>query len=271
MTFFKAIGFSLLLCFVFFGVTQLLPQVEGEAPVDQKVDLGALTMDSFIAIGEDVFNGKGTCTLCHKPPPLGRAPDIQGTNAVIISAERLADERYKGAATDAESYLRESMKEPSKYVVASWGKKGSDDRESPMPAVHKAPIELSDIEIDAVIAYLQSKDGNDVTVELPTEAPAVAPAVAAGGAPVPAATAEEAIKKYSCQACHVIDGVGGPVGPSLDGVGSRLAPDKLRESIINPNAVIAEGFTPSVMPGDFAEKMTVKELQMIVKLLAEKQ
>ena len=272
MTFFKSIGFSLLLCLIFFGVTQLLPQVEGEAPVDTKVDLGALTMDSFIAIGEETFSGKGTCTLCHKPPPLGRAPDIQGTNMAAITAERLADERYQGAATDSETYLRESMLEPGKYVVAGWGKKGTDDRESPMPAIHKAPIELSDIEIDAVIAYLQSKDGNEVTVELPTEAPAaVAAAPTAGSAPAPAATAEEAIKKYSCQACHVIGEVGGPVGPSLVGVGSRLTPDQIRESIINPNEVIAEGFTPSVMPGDFAEKMTVKELEMIVKLLAEKQ
>lgn len=267
MTFFKSIGFSLLLCLVFFGVTQMLPQVEGEAPVDMKVDLGALTMDSFIALGEEIFSGKGTCTLCHKPPPLGRAPDIQGTNMEAITAERLADERYQGSATDSETYLRESMKEPGQYVVAGWGKKGTNDSESPMPAIHKAPIELSDIEIDAVIAYLQSKDGNEVTVELPTEAPAVVAAPAAGSAPAPAATAEEAIKKYSCQACHVIGEVGGPVGPSLVGVGSRLTADQIRENITNPNAAIAEGFAPGIMPGDFATRMTVSELEMIVKLL----
>ncbi len=268
MTLIKAIGFSLLLCFVFFGVTQLLPQVEGEAPVEKRVDLGALTMESFIALGEQTYNNKGTCTLCHKPPPLGRAPDIQSLDMVATAAEHLADERYGGAATDAESYLRESMKEPGRYVVASWGKKGTNDTESPMPAVHKAPIELSDVEIDAVIAYLQSKDGNEVTVALPTEAPAEVAAPA--GVPAPAATAEEALKKYGCQACHVIGGVGGPVGPSLDGVGSRLVPEQIRESIINPNAAITEGFAPNVMPSDFAEKMTVKELEMMVKLLVEK-
>jgi len=267
MTFIKSIGFSLLLCFVFFGVTQFLPQVEGEAPVEQVVDLGALTMDDFVAMGENIFNTKGTCTLCHKPPPMGRAPDLEGNDMVAISAERLGDERYKGEATDTETYLRESMKEPSKYVVATWGKKGTNDAESPMPAVHKAPIELLDMEIDAVIAYLQAKDGNKITVELPTEAPAVTATPAA--APAPAATPEEAIKKYTCQACHVIGDAGGPVGPSLVGIGSRLTLDQIRESILDPNAAVAEGFAPGIMPGDFATKMTVSELEMIVKLLGE--
>lgn len=271
MTFIKAMGFSLLLCLVFYGVTQFLPQVEGEAPVEQVVDLGALTMDDFVAMGESIFTTKGTCTLCHKPPPMGRAPDLEGNDMVAISVERLQDERYQGEATDAEGYLRESLKEPGRYVVAGWGKKGTDDAESPMPAVHKAPIELSDMEIDAVIAYLQAKDGNEVTVVLPTEAPAMVATPAAAAAPAPAATPEEAIKKYGCQACHVIGDAGGPVGPSLVGVGSRLTPHQIRENIIDPNAVVAEGFAPDVMPGDFATKMTVSELEMIVKLLGEQE
>jgi hypothetical protein len=44
--------------------------------------------------------------------------------------------------------------------------------------------------------------------------------------------------------------------------------EQIRRSILEPNAEIAEGFTEGVMPGDFAEKMTVKELEMIVQLLA---
>jgi len=264
MILFKAMSFTLLLCLFFLGVTHLLPQVEGEAPVDKTMDLAALTMDSFVAMGEEIFNNKGTCTLCHRPPPLGRAPDIQATDMVAIAAKRLADARYKGVATDAESYLRESMKAPSKYVVAGWGKIGAEAGKSPMPAVHKAPIALSDIEIDAVIAYLQSKDGNEVTVVLPV---AVSAPVSA---PASVSSAEEVIKKYSCQVCHVMDAVGGSVGPVLDGVGGRLTPEQIRDSIINPNAVIAEGFPPSVMPPDFAERMTVKELQLMVQWLAEK-
>ena len=52
----KTIGFSVGLTLVFTLVTQLLPQVEGEAPTETKVDLGTLTMDDFVAMGEDLFN-----------------------------------------------------------------------------------------------------------------------------------------------------------------------------------------------------------------------
>jgi hypothetical protein len=74
----KVVLFSISLTLVFTLVTNLLPQVEGEAPVEQEIDLGALTMDSFVALGESTFSGKGTCTLCHNN--MGRAPDILQLN-----------------------------------------------------------------------------------------------------------------------------------------------------------------------------------------------
>lgn len=263
----KTLLFSIGMTLIFTLVANLLPQVEGEAPEEQKVDLGALTMDSYIAMGETLFNGKGTCALCHNA--LLRAPDLLAINVGGVAEKHLADERYKGKATNVEEYLHESMVDPGAYVVATFGKKGSNDTESPMPAVNKAPIELSEIEINAIIAFLQSKDGNEVTIELPTEAPPEVAAPVAEGAPAPAATTEEAIKKYSCQACHTMLGTESPVGPPLKDIGTRQTADQIRESIINPAAVIAEGFPPGVMPADFAEKMTVKELEMIVTLLME--
>ena len=67
----------------------------------------------------------------------------------------------------------------------------------------------------------------------------------------------------------MIGGVGGPVGPSLDGLGGRMDIATIRQSIIEPDAVIAEGFFPGVMPGTFAEQMTVKELEMIIQFFAQ--
>ncbi|MCU7845085.1 MAG: c-type cytochrome [Candidatus Thiodiazotropha sp. (ex Monitilora ramsayi)] len=271
----KTLGFSLGLTLLFTLVTYILPQVEGEAPVEKAVDLSALTMDDFIALGEDLFNNKGTCTLCHKPAPLGRAPDIQGADMVSLSNERLADANYQGEAKDAAGYILESMIEPGRYVVPTWGKKGTNDTESPMPAVDKSPIELSSIEMDAIIAYLQAKDGNEVTVSLPspeeTESVAGAESKAPGSAalPMPAATAEEALGKFACSSCHALDSTDTLVGPGLVDIGARLSKEEIRQSIIDPNAVIAEGF-PAAMPADLAEKMTVKELELLVTYLAEK-
>ncbi len=271
---FKTLGFSLGLTLLFTLVTYLLPQVKGEAPVEKAVDLGSLTMESFIALGDEIFHNKGTCTLCHQPAPLGRAPDIGGEDMVALANKHLADERYQGDAKNAEEYIRESLLHPGKYVVAGWGKKGSNDTESPMPMVDKPPIQLTPIEIDAVIAWLEAKDGGEVTVALPTAEAAAEVASAAtaddsGKAPAPATTAEEALAKYACTSCHAMDSNDVLVGPGLVDIGSRLSKEELRQSIVDPNAVVAEGFPPA-MPPDFASKMTVSELEMIVNYLAEK-
>jgi mono/diheme cytochrome c family protein len=270
----RVLLFSLSLTLIFTLVTNLLPQVEGEAPVEQEIDLGALTMDSFVSLGDNIFHGKGTCTLCHNN--LGRAPDILQLNMVETSLQRLDDERYQGAAKNAVEYMRESMLEPSVYVVKGFGKKGSNDTESPMPVVNKAPILLNDIEIDAVIAFMQAKDGNKVSVALPTDMPAAAAPEVAAAVPVtapqaPADNAAAALAKYTCTACHSVAGSQSPVGPDLNQVGDRLDAAQIRQSIIEPNAVVAEGFFPGMMPADFADKMTVSELQMIIDYLLEQE
>lgn len=46
----------------------------------------------------------------------------------------------------------------------------------------------------------------------------------------------------SCARCHRVGGVGGVVGPALDGVGKRLRRVEILESILRPNAKIAPGF-----------------------------
>jgi len=220
----KSMAFSLGLALLFTLVANLLPQVEGEAPVEQKVDLGALTVESYAALGESIFSGKGTCTLCHND--LGRAPNILALNMMEVANEHLKDERYKGAASNAESYLHESMVDPGIYVVKGFGKKGSNDTISPMPIVNKPPIELSEIEINAIIAFLQAKDGHDVTVPLPTEVlveETVSPESAG-----PAGTIEEVVTKFGCQACHKILGSGGDLGPDLDQVVGRFSREEIR-------------------------------------------
>lgn len=264
---FSTLGFSLGLILVFTLVANILPQVEGEAPVEKEVDLGALTMESFVALGEELFSGKGTCTLCHNN--MGRAPDILVMNMVDTSKERLEDERYQGEATDVEGYLRESMVAPSAFVVATFGKKGSSDSESPMPTANKAPLNLSEVEMDAIIAFMQAKDGNEVSVALPTEAPAVAEPSAAGGESAVAANGAEVIVNHGCSACHVINGSGGDLGPDLSGLGERMDAISIQQAIVDPNAVIAEGYEAGLMPADFSAKMSVKDLLMAIELLQQ--
>lgn len=264
----KVLSFSLALILVFTIVSFVLPQMRGEAPVDIEVDVSALTMDSFIALGKDIYQGKGTCTLCHNK--LGRAPDLLAFNVEKKSLQRIADSRYKGKAKDVESYLRESMLDPDIYVVTGFGKKGSNDTKSPMLAIDKPPAQLSVIEINAIIAYLQNKDGNKVTVALPDKTPASTAGTqekVTAAEPVLAQTPAEAFAKFSCTACHSIQKTESSVGPNLNDVGMRQTIEQIRDSIINPNAIIAAGFPP-IMP-DFSDNMMLKELEIMVQFLAQ--
>ncbi len=263
----RVLGFSLLLTLIFTLVANLLPQVEGEAPKATKVDIGSLTPEKYAALGDSIFHGKGTCTLCHNER--GRAPDIDVLNMADETKKALADPNYKGKASDIESYIHESMLEPSAYVVPGFGKKGATDV-SPMPTISKPPIALTDIEINAVIAYLQNKDGNEITVSLPSVDAAPAPVDSGdsgGDAPAAAATAEEALDKYGCTACHAILDSEADMGPDLKKVGPTLTEEFIRKSIIYPNADITKGYEADIMPPDFAEQMNVKELEMIVKFI----
>jgi putative heme-binding domain-containing protein len=45
-----------------------------------------------------------------------------------------------------------------------------------------------------------------------------------------------------CGNCHVVDGVGGVVGPDLSDVGLRRGAEYLRQSLVSPGAVVAEGY-----------------------------
>lgn len=73
----------------------------------------------------------------------------------------------------------------------------------------------------------------------------------------------------SCVRCHRVKGEGGEVGPELTGVGTRQAREYLLESIVLPNAKIAQGFETvlvtlkngtlqaGVMKGETAETLTL--------------
>ena len=80
----------------------------------------------------------------------------------------------------------------------------------------------------------------------------------------------------TCAACHTIDGVPfavGQVGPNLTHIGSTGDADLIRESIVDPDAVIAEdcpagACPPGVMPQNFGDTLTAEQLDSLVEYLA---
>ncbi|MDO8463913.1 MAG: c-type cytochrome [Gallionella sp.] len=264
INFLKVSIFSLLMVGAFWGFANFgIPQIKPEPPpVEAKLDLGAMTMDQFIALGSKIYNSKGTCTLCHNA--MGRAPMLGKIGTV--SAERLKDARYKGTAKTVEEYLKESLVKPSAFVVSGFGKSGTNDTESPMPDVTGGGIGLNEAELASVIAYLQDSGGAEVTVTIPAMPAPGAEAPKKEEAPLK--TAEEVIAKYTCGACHVVAGQTGSVGPSLAKIGATKNKEYLRQAILDPDAVIAKGFAAGMMPSTYGEQLKAKELEMLVNYLA---
>jgi mono/diheme cytochrome c family protein len=80
-----------------------------------------------------------------------------------------------------------------------------------------------------------------------------------------------------CAACHSTDGSPG-IGPTWLGLfgeerlledGSSVLADEdyLRESIVNPNAAIAQGFVPNVMPQDFGERLSDEAIVALIEYI----
>ncbi len=266
INFIKVAVFSLLMVFGFWAFANYyIPQIKpAPPPVEEKLDLGAMTMDQFIGLGGKIFNGKGTCTLCHAKVG-GRAPPLDQLGKNI--PERLKDPRYKGTAKTAEEYLNESMIKPSAYVVAGFGKSGTNDTESPMPDISGGGIGLKEAELKAVQAYLLDMNGIENTVEIPKMA-APAPEGAAKAEEAPLKTPQEVIAKYTCGACHTVADQKGEVGPNLTKIGATKNKEYIRQAILDPDAVIAKGYPAGMMPKTFGEQMKAKELEMLVDYLA---
>ena len=99
---------------------------------------------------------------------------------------------------------------------------------------------------------------------LPT--PTFTPSPASGGA----TDAKGLVIANGCAGCHVIESIPqarGVVGPSLTGIGAK-GEDYIRTSIVNPNAVIAEGYAEGLMPANFGDLLSENELEVLVSFLA---
>ena len=74
-----------------------------------------------------------------------------------------------------------------------------------------------------------------------------------------------------CGTCHTLADAGttAEVGPDLDKVLAGKNADFIRKSIVDPNAEIAPGFQPSVMPGNFGESLSQQQLDSLVEYLLD--
>ena len=74
-----------------------------------------------------------------------------------------------------------------------------------------------------------------------------------------------------CSSCHTLAdaGASGTVGPNLDEVLKGKDAAFIRESIVDPDAEIADGFSAGIMPKDYGEKLDDKQLSDLVAYLLQ--
>lgn len=74
-----------------------------------------------------------------------------------------------------------------------------------------------------------------------------------------------------CGGCHTLAaaGSGGVTGPDLDEVLAGQSPEKIHEDIVDPNKVIAQGYSANVMPTNFGDTISAEELEQLVQYLSE--
>jgi mono/diheme cytochrome c family protein len=157
-------------------VGQLVPQKEVHPPAEVAISKD-MAPEEMVKVGREIMDGKGLCFTCHTVGKSGvlRFPDLDGIGSRAAS-------RIPGLS-DVE-YLAQSMYDPDRYIVPGFN--------PGMPVISKPPIGLSDDEILAVIAYLQSLGGTP-TVTMQTRIGGQAGGTSASGeAAAAAASGDEA-------------------------------------------------------------------------------
>lgn len=76
-----------------------------------------------------------------------------------------------------------------------------------------------------------------------------------------------------CGSCHTFAAAAatGAVGPNLDETLEAQSPAEVEESIVDPDAQLAQGFGGGIMPGTYGDDLTPPELQDLVDFLIDEQ
>jgi mono/diheme cytochrome c family protein len=123
------------------------------------------------------------------------------------------------------------------------------------PAVSMPANIVTGQDLEDVAAYVGAYAG----------VPGAAPPMVAGG---PGA---QVFANNGCGGCHTLAAAetGGTTGPDLDEVLPGQSAAMIHESLVDPNAIIAKGFPANVMPADYEQTLSPKELDDLVQYLLE--
>ena len=175
----------------------------------------------------------------------------------------------------------EACPDPAPLTPPDGASEEGGDHGAPVaaPAVAMPTFAFDDDELRDVVIFLLSLKEPTVSWPQKSFAQASEGNGRAGPSDVPAWVGKsggELVQAAGCIACHNLDGPIRTVGPSLWDIGTRKDKAYIRESILEPDKVIAEGdppYVPGVMyatlaSGGFYQHVTLEALESMVEFLA---
>jgi len=255
MTNVKILGIVFGTLAIYTWIANAIPQLESVVPIE--VSFGAdVTPAELVAAGQELYSGGAGCTTCHGLET--RAPNLLSDFAGEGTIGQRCGTRVE--SQDCKAYLHESLINPMAYVV-----EGGFD-----PMVFQARV-FSGSQIWALVAFLQDQGGavtvSGADVAAAAEADAASPQ---GGPAVASLDPLDIMRGNLCLGCHLLDGEGAQTGPPFDGIGSRIDEARIRRSIVDPGAEVAEGYEDQAgaMPPTLADLLTARQLEIVVEFLA---
>ncbi len=236
-----------------------IPQTRWEPPEKQGIS-AAMTPAQLAKVGKTIVRQSG-CLACHTiEPAAGVKGQGRGPNLANIAARRARG--VPGGPGALVDYLVESVYDPGLYLVEGYS--------NIMPVSTRAPARLDYQEVVAVVNYLQSL-GATPSVKVGDIPRPPNPAAAAA----PSDDPEAVLTAFECLGCHSLEPGEILVGPPFEAAVLRQAAAVkgvsaeafLIESIVDPRAVELGEFPKEVMPEDYGERLTARQLQVMVTYL----
>ncbi|MEW6324651.1 MAG: c-type cytochrome [Nitrospirota bacterium] len=238
--FLKVTVFVALILWAFYWMASSIPQQASLPPVKENLDPSLInTTADLIQVGKKLFFGKGQCALCHSIGEShgARAPNLEGIGAKLTR-----------------EFLYESLTQPASYIYQDYTSSPPKPFPAQMPRINKPPVDLTDAELLAVIAFVQQL-GGEVTVQTRELAAFLPPPVVKGDP----AGGRAVFERFKCAGCHQ---------QLPEALAKYADPATLRAAVVRPAGGV-EGpdgqlRTPHV---EFDRKLTVKDLDDLMAYL----
>ena len=221
-----------------------------------------------IEIGASLF--EANCSGCHGSQGEGIVGLCPPLNDANFFTNRLREVGWSGTLEDyivsIVSSGRTTSTRPSEYVgqgipaMPAWSEQ------------YGGP--LREDQVRSIAAFVMNWEAT--AVEGVTLEQLATPTPSAEELADPVARGQTVYLQNGCGGCHVIDGLSaGVVGPNLNEIGvvaaTRVeglsAEEYIRESILNPNNYIVEGYPENVMPQTFGDTLDDQQLDDLTEFL----